>query len=138
MKKSFSDFFPLPKFLEMRPMGLALTERDIHVIQFVKKGQGFELGRFGVRRIPAGAIQEGYVNDKKAVVETLRSLKEELGMEFVSATLPEEKSYLFKTELPKAAEGNLREAVELRLEENVPIAAADAIFDYVVIPGPSD
>ncbi|MDO8664265.1 MAG: hypothetical protein Q7K44_01810, partial [Candidatus Liptonbacteria bacterium] len=61
MKKSFSDFFPLPKFLEMRPMGLALTERSVHAIEFVKKGRGLELGRFGVRQIPVGAIQEGYI-----------------------------------------------------------------------------
>ena len=119
-------------------MGLALTERSVHVVEFIKKGQNLELGRFGVRQIPVGAIKEGYVNDKKTVVEILRSLQEEFRMEFVSATLPEEKAYLFKTELPKAAEGNLREAIELRLEENVPIAATDAIFDYAVIPGPSD
>lgn len=135
MKKDFADFFPLPKFLEMRPMGLALTERCVHAIEFVKKSHGLELGRFGTRRIPPGAIQEGYVNNKEVVIDTLRSLQKELGMEFVSATLPEEKAYLFKTELPKAAEGDLRGAIELRLEENVPIAAADAIFDFMVIPG---
>lgn len=138
MKKTFSDFFPLPKFLEMRPMGLAFNERYIHAVEFVKKGRMVELGRFGVRQVPAGAIQEGYINDKRAVIEVLSSLRKELGMEFVSATLPEEKAYLFKTELPKVAEGNLREAVELRLEENVPIAAKDTIFDYAVIPNAED
>ena len=119
-------------------MGLALTERYVRVIEFIKKGRNLELGRFGVRQIPTGAIKEGYVNDKAAVVKVLRSLQKELGMEFVNATLPEEKAYLFKTELPKEAEGNLREAVELRLEENVPIAATDTIFDYIVIPGSGD
>ncbi len=119
-------------------MGLALTERYVHAVEFVNKGQRLELGRFGVRRMPAGAIQEGYVNDKAAVTETLRSLQKELGMEFVSTTLPEEKAYLFKTEVPKAAAENLREAIELRLEENVPLAATEAIFDYVVIPGSSN
>lgn len=136
MKKSFSDFFPLPAFLATRPMGLALTQRYVHIVEFVKKSQGLALGHFAVRRIPAGAIQEGYVNDKTAVIEILRSLQKELAMEFVSATLPEEKAYLFKTELPKEAEENIREAVELRLEENVPLAATDVIFDYAVIPGP--
>ncbi|MDO8482352.1 MAG: pilus assembly protein PilM, partial [bacterium] len=79
--------------------------------------------------------QEGYINDKQAVVDALGSLRKELGMEFVSATLPEEKAYLFKTELPKDVGENLREAIELRLEENVPISAKDTIFDYAVIPG---
>lgn len=138
MKKTFLDFFPLPKFLETRPMGLALTERHIHVVEIVKKGNGLELGRFGFRQLPAGAIQEGYINDKRVVMEALSSLRGELGMEFVSATLSEEKAYIFKTELPKAVEGNLREAIELRLEENVPLAVQDTTFDYAVIPGVSD
>lgn len=118
-------------------MGLAITERCIHVIELVKKGRGLELGRFGLRQLPVGAIQDGYINDKHAVTEALGSLRKELGMEFVSATLPEEKAYIFKTELPKVVEGNLREAIELRLEENVPLAAQDTIFDYAVIPSVS-
>ncbi|MSU55459.1 MAG: hypothetical protein EXS46_02885 [Candidatus Taylorbacteria bacterium] len=135
MKKIFSDYFPLPKFLEMRPMGLAITGHYVHVVEFVQKGHGIALGRYGSRRIPSGVIQDGYVNDKPAITEILKSLQKELSMEFVRATLPEEKVYLFKTEIPKEAAGNLREAIELRLEENVPIAPADVIFDYAVIPG---
>ena len=131
---NFLDFFPLPEFLEMRPMGLALSERAVHAIEFVKGPKGLKLGRFGMREIPAGAIKEGYVNDKPAVIEVLRSLQKELSIEFVSASLPEEKAYLFKTQFPKAGITDLRQAIEFRLEENVPISAGEAIFDYTVIP----
>ncbi|MDO8591085.1 MAG: pilus assembly protein PilM [bacterium] len=134
MKKSFSDFFPVPAFLEMRPMGLAISERVIHAVEFVKVRGSLRLGRFGTRPIPPGVIKEGYVNDKSVVTEILRSLQKELSMEFVNASLPEEKSYLFKTEFPKAGVTDLRQAIELRLEDNVPISGNDAIFDYMVIP----
>ena len=134
MKSSFSNFFPIPEFLAMRPMGLAISERAIHVIEFVKGKGGLELGQFGTREIPLGVIEEGYVHDKSAVTDTLRSLQKELSMEFVNASLPEEKAYLFKTELPKAGITDIRQAIELRLEENAPISATDAIFDYAVMP----
>lgn len=122
----------------MRPMGLAISERAAHAIEFAKVRRGLVLGRFGARAIPSGAIKEGYINDKSAVTESLRSLQKALSMEFVSVSLPEEKAYLFKTELPKRAVTDLRQAIELRLEENVPMSAADAVFDYVVIPDSAD
>ena len=138
MKSSFADFFPVPAFLAMRPMGLAISERAVHVVEFIKGPEGLKLGRFGTRAIPSGAIKEGYVNDKAAVTDVLRSLREELSIEFVSASLPEEKTYLFKTEFPKGSVTDIRQAIELRLEENVPLSATDAIFDYTVIPCTSD
>lgn len=135
MKSRFLDLFPVPTFLEMRPFGLALSERAIHALEFVKGPHGVTVGRFGMREIPAGAIKEGYVNDKDVVTEVLRSLQKELSMEFVSASLPEEKAYVFKTKFPRSGGIiDFRQSIELRLEENVPLTASEAIFDYTVIP----
>lgn len=134
MKSRFADFFPVPAFLEMHPVGLAISERAVHVVEFVKTSKGLRLGRFGARALPEGSIKEGYVNDKTAVTEAIRSLQEEFSIEFVRASLPEEKAYVFKAKFPRAGVTDLRQAVELRLEENVPISAAEAIFDYAVIP----
>lgn len=131
---SFLDFFPPPKFLEMRPVGLALSERAVHVVEFIRQSHGLVLGKFGKRSIPEGAIKEGYVNDKRAVTEVLQSLQKELGLEFVNVSLPEEKAYLFKIDIPNVSEENIRDLIELHLEENVPLKASDAIFDYTIIP----
>ena len=117
MKSSFSDLFPVPAFLEMRPMGLAISERAVHVVEFIKGPHGFTLGRFGMREIPAGAIKEGYVNDKAVVTDVLSSLQKELSIEFVNASLPEEKAYVFKTKFPRAGGVvDFRHSIELRLE----------------------
>lgn len=134
MKKSFSDFFPLPKFLAMRPFGLSLSERSVHVVEFVKNPNGLALGKFCMKPIPPGVIKEGYINDKKTLVEILKSIQKEFSIEFVSASLPEEKAFFFKIELPKDEVTDLRQAVEFRLEENAPISASEATFDFVVIP----
>lgn len=116
-------------------MGLAFSERAVRVVELSWKRGELVLGKFGVREIPPGAIKEGYVNDKAAVSVALRALQKELAIEFVSASLPEEKAYLFKTEVPPAAADAVRDAIELRLEENVPLKATDAVFDYALIPG---
>src|SRR3989338_2141792 len=131
---SFLDFFPPPKFLEMRPVGLSLSERGVHVVELIRQNHGLVLGKFGTRLVPEGVIKEGYVNDKRAVVEVLQSLQKELGLEFVNVSLPEEKAYLFKIDIPNVPEENIRDLIELHLEENVPLKAVDAIFDYTIIP----
>ncbi len=139
MKKTFSDLFTVPEFLEMRPAGLAISERAVHLVEFVKKNSKYILGRHGTRRIPAASIKEGYINDKNTVITALKSLQNELGIEFVMGSLPEEKVYLFKTELPMDAAQNIGQAIELRMEENIPLRPQDALFDYsVVFPGDGD
>lgn len=135
MKSGFFDYFPTPKFLEMHSVGLSFSERAIRVVEIVKKNHRYELGRFGERLIPAGMIEGGYVHDKKEVSKILTSLKDELHLEFVRIVLPDEKAYLFKTEVPKISENDLRQAVEFRLEENVPLKASEAVFDFSLIPG---
>ena len=120
----------------MRPAGLSISERSVHLVEFEKRRSGLALHRFGFREIPLGAVKEGFINDKAAVTEILRSLKKELSVEFVNVSLPDEKAYLFTTELPRSVAEDLRQAIELRLEENVPVTAQDAIFDFAVIPSP--
>jgi len=138
MKKSFSDFFPLPQFLEMSPAGLAISDSSVHLVELVKKRHGLVLGKFGTMKIPAGAIKEGYINDKDAVVSVLKSLKQKLSIESVSVSLPDEKAYLFTTKIPKSSGTDLRQAIEFRLEENVPLSEKDAVFDFAVMPNPAD
>lgn len=124
----------------MRPAGLSISENSVHIVELVKSRHGLVLGKFGSVKIPAGAIKDGYINDKSAVVSVLRSLQQKLSLEFVSVSLPDEMAYLFTTKIPKTAGADLRQAIEFRLEENVPLSEKDAVFDFVVIPNqsPSD
>ena len=48
-------------------------------------------------------------------------------------SLPEEQIYLFKMRLDKLELTNIRESIELSLEEHIPIPAPDAIFDYEIL-----
>lgn len=132
-ERLFHQFFPPPRFLEMPAVGLDISDSAISVIELVRRGNAYAVGRFGRRPLPPGAIAGGYVNDKDSVVAELRRLRDELSLDFVNASLSEEKAYLFKTSIPVLPHKEIRSVLEFKLEENVPIPASEAIFDYTVI-----
>ncbi|MCC2630953.1 MAG: pilM, partial [Candidatus Paceibacter sp.] len=85
-------------------------------------------------------IEEGYIKDKTKLTEVLSALREKHKLHFVKVSLPEEKSFLFKTSIPVVDEADIHGALQFKIEENVPIALADAVYDYRIIkkPEPGD
>ena len=51
----------------------------------------------------------------------------------VSVSLPEEKTYIYQTNLPKQALNNLEEAIKFTLEENVPLDPSEVSFNYHIV-----
>jgi type IV pilus assembly protein PilM len=131
-KKKLFDYFPLPKFLEMPAIGLDISDDAIRFVELIKKDGLVSLGRFGIRPLPPGFVQGGEILNKDEVISILKKLREELNIRFVHASLPEEKDYLYKTEAPRIDARAIREFVELRIEENVPLEARSSVFDYSV------
>lgn len=130
----FYEFFSPPAFLDMPAIGLSISDTAISVIELVRKKDAYAVGRFGRSILPSGAISGGYVNDKDSVVVELRRMKETMKLDFIHASLSEEKAYLFDTRIPYVQKKEIRGTLEFKLEENVPIPASEAIFDYTVIP----
>lgn len=127
----FHEFFPPPRFLEMPAVGLDISDAAVTALELIRRKGSFAVGRFGRQPLPAGIISGGYVNDKERVVAELKKLKDVFKFEFVNASLSEEKAYLFKTRIPPVSKKEVRSAIEFKLEENVPIPATEAVFDYL-------
>lgn len=49
---------------------------------------------------------------------------------FVCVSLPEEQVYIFNVTIPSMKSSDVRNAIMLQLEDHVPIATIDAVFDY--------
>jgi Tfp pilus assembly PilM family ATPase len=139
-RKIFTDFFPPPRFLEMPTVGLDITDDIIRYAELKRVGAHLGMGVYGEVKVPSGVIEEGYIKDKMALTDILSTIQKQHGFRFVVASLPEEKSYLFKTVIPMMPEADMRNAIQFKIEENVPIALTDAIFDYALIkhPQPED
>ncbi len=130
---SFNRFFPVPSFLSIPSFGLDISDESIKFVELINTKHGARVGRYGQRRIPPGIIESGRIKNPKLMEEILLALRKEVGIRSVRVSLPEEQVYLFKLQLEKFGLANIRESIELNLEEHVPIPALDAVFDYELL-----
>src|SRR3989344_8819611 len=133
LRNSYNRFFPMPDFLVPSSFGLDISDESIKFARIIGAKNGIKIGQYGERKIPAGVIESGKIKDQKQLEQILLSLKKEEGIKSVRVSLPEEQVYLFRLLLDKTGLQNVREGIELALEEHVPIPAPDAIFDYELL-----
>ncbi len=131
--KFFSKFFPVPNFLATHSFGLDISDESLKFIELINTKNGIRVGRHGERNIPPGVIELGKIKDLKRIEEILALLRKEEGLKSVHVSLLEEQVYLFQLRLEKLGLVNIRESIELALEEHVPVSAQDAIFDYELL-----
>jgi len=129
----YIKFFPIPRFLMSPSFGLDISDESLKFVELIPTTSGIRLGRHGERKIPPGIIEAGKIKDPEQLKKLLTALREEEGVRFVRVSLPEEQVYLFRIHLEKEGLVNVRESIELSLEEHVPIKAEDAIFDYELL-----
>ncbi|MDB5259725.1 MAG: pilM [Candidatus Taylorbacteria bacterium] len=132
--ETFFKLFPTPKFLDMPYAGLHISDDAIRVIQFSHGRHSLEVVKHGCRLLSPGIVEAGYVKDEKALSKLVSELASELGITFVRVSIPEEKMYLFKTDIAASDEKQISQNIEFKLEENVPLSPADALFYFDVIP----
>ena len=126
-------FFPVPQLLKRHAMGLDLSSASLKIIDLRKNSDGLKLCRSGEVSFPEGTISAGEIENHEALKIALREAKKEYRLDRVVLSLPEEKSYLFAISIPYVSAKELRGAIELRLEEHVPLPPENIIFDYEII-----
>lgn len=120
----------MPKFLSQPSFGLDISDESIKFIEFIETRNGIRIGHFGEKTIPPGIIESGKIIDNTRIKEILVQLKKEEGINSVRVSLPEEQIYLFKIKIPKEVGIDIRDIIELSLEEYVPVSPKEIIFDY--------
>ena len=133
LERFFFRFFPPPRFLMAPSFGLDISDESLKFVELVPTKDGIRMGRYGERKIPTGIIESGKIKNTEKLKEVLSALRKEEGVRFVRVSLPEEQIYLFSLHLEKSGLKNVREGIELSLEEHIPIPAPEAIFDYEVL-----
>ena len=128
-----NNFFPPPEFLSSPSFGLDISEESIKFTELIVVKNEIQLGRYGECEIPAGVIESGKIKNLAKMEEVLTSLRINEKIKSVRVSLPEEQVYLFMTKLEKEGLENIRESIELSLDEHVPIPAQDIVFDYEIL-----
>ena len=141
MFNALSRILPPPTYLKMPCVGVDISDTSLKYVAFepttLSKGEK-KLKLWGDITIPNGVVQRGQVNEPAQLVSVLKELKEKTGAEFIRVSLPEERAYLFETEIKhNVALKEVRSLLEFRLEENVPIPSREVFFDYAILPNTS-
>lgn len=135
--QTIGKIIPPPSYIQLPSVGVDVSDTSLKYIQFRQNnrtGTELEILYWGDIDIPEGALERGVVHDGSKLTEVLREVKERTGMETVRVSLPEERAYLFETEIKRGMSlREIRNQLEFRLEENVPLSPRDAFFDYDII-----
>ncbi len=132
--KQFFKLFPPPKFLDISYSGLDISDDAIHCVEYTKGSNGLVIHKFGMRQLEPGVVVAGFIKKEQELINSLTGLVQELKIHTVKASLPEERMYLFKTEVPNVSESQIRQNIESKLEENVPLSPVDSLFFFELIP----
>lgn len=142
MLSALSKILPPPSLLTMSCSGVDISDNSVKYITFQprKKSNGARLIKnWGEISIPNGAIQRGIIKEPEKLASVLTEFKQKTGAELVSISLPEERVYLFETEIKKdVPEKEAIGLLEFRIEENVPIPSREVAFDYALLPNQTD
>lgn len=127
---SFLKYFPPPKFLNPVRIGISFSDLSIKAIIFEKGSFGPVVKSIMVPLNP-GIIKEGVILKEEDLVNKLLEVRNNFGSSFVSFTIPDEITYIFKTSVPVVNGRDATESIAFSIEENVPISLSDTIFDFV-------
>ena len=114
----------------MPVVGLDISDTSMRFIELIEMYPGLTIGRFGEQAIPRGVIESGEVKKPLDLRAMFVDLKNKYNLEFVSVCLPEEKVYLFNLQLPMMKYSEIRGAIELEIENHVPMKVSEVLFDY--------
>ena len=137
-----SRFMPPPSYLTMPCVGVDVSDTSLKYVSFHPNAWSKSerrLKEWGDIPVPNGVFDRGRVINPQQLVAVLKEFKAETKAEFVRLSLPEERAYLFETEIRRSTPTKeVKGILEFRLEENVPIPSKDVLFDYEVLPSIGD
>ena len=130
----FFKLFPPPAFLTMPHAGLDISDDGIRCVRYEGTLRSRRVGLAAGADFPPGLVDGGDVKDAQEFSGRVKAFAVEHRLSRVKISIPEEKAYLFQTEVFGADKQSIVQNIEFKLEENVPLSANDALFYYELIP----
>jgi len=143
--QKIDTYFPTPKFLTFDLATIDITPRSIKIMKLKKSKHGlipdiYKEVKLENKNSLASFEKDFDISDPsfKEIIQKLKKLREEFDLEYVVASLPETKTYIYREKFPKESLENLSQAIIYSMEENVPLKAEEVNFDYFIINRDSD
>ncbi len=128
-----SDIFPVPSYLRMPALGLDISDKSLKYTELFYEQKIMKVAGFGTKIIPKGLIESGQIKQKDEFTSFLKNLRKELKNDYVIVSLPEEKAFVGTVKMPLMDKKEIRTALEMQLEEHIPLQAKEVIFDYDIL-----
>jgi Tfp pilus assembly PilM family ATPase len=137
IRNKFADAFPLPYYLSLKPMGIDITSNAVRFVKFKKTVTGYIpiLHKEIIFKKSINIADMDQMSDVEIdlIVQILKKIKNDYDIEYVVTSLPEEKNYFYRTNLPYEAIQNIPSAIRFSLEENVPLSVKEVNFAYEIL-----
>ncbi len=122
--------FPAPDVLDVPYVGIDVSPSAVRLMEIIDVPSR-KVGVYAEAPLSTPfLITEG---DNKEVKDILKKWKKDFKLQYIKASIPEEKAYLFDTEIEFGDEEKMRTAIEFSLEEHVPLKGSEVIFDYRLV-----
>jgi type IV pilus assembly protein PilM len=130
----YSKLFAPPEFLERPFVAVEISPTGLSYLLSKRTEVGLIPEIYGTVPLPAEVISRGEIVKSDPIIKALIDIRKKTKVSFVRLSLPEEKTYIFKTNLPKLEDKEIRDLLDFKIEENVPLTSKEAVFDYDIIP----
>jgi Tfp pilus assembly PilM family ATPase len=133
---SLLAFFPVPKYLSIESVGIDISPKAIRMMQLRHTKKGALPVHFDEILLDdiCGVLENN--NDVEKCDElrkALNILKQKYHFTHANISLPELKTYIFKTSIPKEAVGSIDDALIENIQENVPLDPSQIVYDFMIV-----
>ncbi len=129
--KNFLAVFPVPKYLSLGSVSCAVDYDTFRFIEFRRYGKNLSVTTSGMSFLPSPVDKT--LKPAEDVRKFIGNVLSRAKKNNVSLVIPEQSVYVFTVEIPFVEPKLIREAISFKLEQYVPIAAAEALFEYDVV-----
>lgn len=130
----YSKLFEPPRFLEMSAVSVEITPVGIYFLTNKKTERGLLPDKYGLVPLVPGEVVHCEVVKREPVIRALQAIKKKTGCDFARFSIPEEKTYIFKLDLPNLKPEEIHDILDFKIEENIPLSSKEAVFDYEIVP----
>lgn len=128
-----TKLFPTPSFVRVPTVGLDFSDATMRFVSLEITQKGIIPNRFADMAIPEGAMNGGRIVDSQKFVAFLKTVQKEHKLRYVHISIPESQAYSVTLSLDSAAIKDIRGAIELVIEDNVPLKVLETVFDYHIL-----
>lgn len=124
---------PVPRMIRFDHAGIDIGIDHIRHINFQSKNGKLLVDKYGTETLAQSVDKKNPLSDNAEVITVLKKIQKEFRYKYVEVSLPEELAYIYTQEVDGGDVPMIKGQIEFKIEENVPLKADEAIFDYVEV-----